>query len=316
MNNRSKFLLLSISVAFLLTFTINNSFSLPIQDLTCQACVTISDTKSLETHKSLPLPIMLWAENFDYVYDHNSIIKINGYSKLNNPDTPILVTVTDPIGNVVTVDQLLIKPNSNFQLKFNTASDLWKKDGLYIIKAQGGSQGTVFKTGVEVISTGIGSKAECTSKEITVTGDNGGRYCIPFTTTGQTPSNLKSFGDSSLSVSSKLLSIHVNSLDIQSIILDIDKKLLDSKTPTGANNPFNILLNGKTVKVDELESKLPNYRTLSIPIPRGESVIEITGTHVIPEFGSIALIILVVAIISAIVLTNKKIPLLNNFSKY
>jgi predicted secreted protein with PEFG-CTERM motif len=312
---RQEILLISLAMGLLIFSSINYSYAQTIQDLSCSACITISDTKSLESHKSLSLPIILWAENFDYVYDHKSVFTINGIAKLNSPETPITVTVTDPIGNLVTVEQIMASPNSNFMIKFNPGGPLWKKDGMYIIKAQAGPQSSVFKTNVEIISTGIGSKTECKVKEITVMADNGGRYCIPYTTTGKTDSNIKSIDIASLNTKSKLLKFEIRSLDIQSIILEIDKKLLDSKTPTGENNPFNVLLNGKTVKFEELESKLPNYRTLSIPIPRDVSTIEITGTHVIPEFGSIAVLILVVAIISIVVLSNKKISLINNFSK-
>jgi predicted secreted protein with PEFG-CTERM motif len=301
-------ILFSIGVAFLFSFTFDNLYAQTIQDLSCLACVTISDTKSLEDHKSLSLPIILWAENFDYIYDHKSIITINGISKLNSPDTPITVTVTDPIGNLVTIEQIMVSPNSNFNIKFNTGSPLWKKDGFYIIKAQGGPQSTVFKTNVEVISTGIGSKAECKTKEIIVMGDNGGRYCIPYTTTG----SIKAIDTASLNTKSKSLKFEIRSIDIQTITLEIDKTLLDSKTPKGENNPFNVFLNGKTVKFEEQESKLPNYRTLSIPIPRDTSTIEIIGTHAIPEFGSIAVLILVVAVISGVIL-SKKIPILNQF---
>jgi predicted secreted protein with PEFG-CTERM motif len=296
-----KSLLLSISIAFLFSFTFENLHAQTIQDLSCTACITISDTKSLEIHKSLSLPIILWAENFDYVYDHTSTITINGISKLNNPDVPITITVTDPIGNLVTIEQMMVSPNSNFQIKFNPGGPLWKKDGLYIIKAQAGPQSTIFKTHVEVISTGIGSKAECKTKEITIIGDNGGRYCIPYTTTG----DVKSIDTGSLNTKNKSLKFEIRSLDIQTIILDIDKTLLDSKTPKNENSPFNILLNGKTVKFEELESKLPNYRTLSIPIPRDTNTIEIIGTHAIPEFGSIALLILIVAVISGLVFSAK-----------
>lgn len=309
---RWKFLIFTISIVFLLTITFDNLYAQTIQDLSCTACITISDTKSLEIHKSLSLPLILWAENFDYIYDHKSIITINGFSKLNNPEVPITITVTDPIGNLVTIEQIMASPNSNFQLKFNPNSPLWKKDGFYIIKAQAGPQSTVFKTNIEVISTGIGSKAECKTKEITILGDNGGRYCIPFTMSGE----IKSIDTGSLNTKSKSLKFDIRSLDIQTINLEIDKTLLDSKTPKGENNPFNVLVNGKSVKFEELESKLPNYRTLSIPIPRDVSTIEIIGTHAIPEFGSIAVMILVIAIISLVILSNKKSPLTNIFPKF
>lgn len=312
MGTRSTLLILSISVAAILSFSFDNLYAQTIQDLSCSACITISDTKSLESHKSLKLPIILWAENFDYIYDHKSTITINGISKLNNPDTPITVSVTDPIGNLVTIQQIMVSENSNFQLKFNAGGPLWKKDGLYIIKAQGGPQSTVFKTKVEVISTGLGSKTECKTNEITILGENGGRYCIPYTKTG----DIKSIDTGSLSIKSKSLKFEIRSLDIQTIVLDINELILDSKTPKGEDIPFTVLLNGKSIKFEEKESTLPNYRTLSIPIPRDTSTIEIVGTNVIPEFGSLAVLIFVVAIASLIILSNKKIPLLNNFSKF
>ena len=301
--SRWQFFLFSICIIFLASFTVNNLYAQTIQDLSCLACITISDTKSLELHKSLSLPIILWAENFDYVYDHNTILTINGFSKLNSPETPITITITDPIGNLVTIEQIMVSPNSNFQLKFNSGGPLWKKDGMYIIKAQAGPSSTVFKTNVEIISTGIGSKVECKSKQITVMGDNGGRYCIPYSTSG----DIKSIDIANLNTKTKSLKIEIRSLDIQTITLEIEKTLLDSKTPKGDTNPFNVLLNGKTVKFEEQESKLPNYRTLSIPIPRDTSVIEIIGTHAIPEFGSIAVLILVASVIAVIVLTSGRI---------
>lgn len=303
--SRWKITLLSLCIIFLASFTVNNLYAQTIQDISCTACITISDTKTLDEHKSLKLPLLLWAQNFDYIHDHNSIITINGFSNLNHPETPITITVTDPIGNLITVEQLMVVPNSEFQVKFNTNGPLWKKDGMYIIKAQAGPQSTVFKTNVEVISTGIGSKAECKSKEITVMGDNGGRYCIPYSTTG----DIKAIEIATLNTKSKSLKIEIRSLDIQTITLEIEKALLDSKTPKGDTNPFDVLLNGKTVKFEEQESKLPNYRTLSIPIPRDTSIIEITGTHVIPEFGSIAVLILVASVIAGIVFTSGRIQL-------
>ncbi len=300
MNARWKLLLFSLGIVFFLSFTLDNLYAQTMQDPTCLACITISDTKSLEKHKTLSLPIILWAENFDYVYDHNSIITINGISKLNNPDTPITLSVTDPIGNLITVKQIMVPPNSDFQMKFNTGGPLWKKDGYYIIKAQGGPQSTVFKTNIEVVSPVVGSKVECKAKEITVKADDGGRYCIPYTTTG----NIKGIETASLNFKSKSLKFEIRSLDIQKINLEIDKTLLDSKTPKGEQNPFNILVNGKAVKFDELESKIPNYRTLSIPIPRDTSTVEIIGTHVIPEFGTIAVLILIVSVIAGVMFTR------------
>ena len=50
-----------------------------------------------------------------------------------------------------------------------------------------------------------------------------------------------------------------------------------------------------------------DYRTIRIPLEEGDRWIEVIGTYVIPEFGSIvAIIILVVAVSSAIIVSKSK----------
>ena len=47
------------------------------------------------------------------------------------------------------------------------------------------------------------------------------------------------------------------------------------------------------------------YRAITIEFEGGDSDIEIIGTFVVPEFGTIAFMILAVAIISTIIVTKK-----------
>src|SRR3972149_1807684 len=182
--SKSKIALISLAMIVITVSSLNSIFAQTIQDMSCSSCITISDTKNLGLHKNLQLPILLWAENFDYTYDHNSIISISGHSNLNNPETPILITVTNPIGNLVTVQQIMVAPNSDFNVKFNPGGPLWTKDGMYIIKAQGGAGAfTIFKTKVE-LTGGVPTGVECAGNEL-----NADNYCIPYSITGATVSS-------------------------------------------------------------------------------------------------------------------------------
>ena len=49
-----------------------------------------------------------------------------------------------------------------------------------------------------------------------------------------------------------------------------------------------------------------DYRTIRIPLEEGDIWIEVIGTYLIPEFGSIVVIILVVAVSSAIIISKSK----------
>jgi predicted secreted protein with PEFG-CTERM motif len=258
-------------------------------DLSCTACITISDTKSLAIHRELNFPIILWADNFEYAYDHNSIITINGHAKLNNPDFPITITVSDPIGNIITIDQIMPKPDSDFQLTFNTNSLLWKKDGLYIIKAQGGPASTIFKIGVEL--SGAAPSVECSESELDADG-----YCIPYDISGATVTS------ASLSPQSKSIVI---------ILDDAKKGALTIKPSTNViQGIFMVLVDG-----EESNNVTINGNEVTIMFPEGTSEIEVVGTFVIPEFGSVATLILIIAIISAVMISSKKLNLVNQLPK-
>lgn len=280
--SKSKILIISLVTIVIAVSSLNSIYAQTIQDLRCPACIQISDTKTLDIHKNLPLGIILWADGFDYTYDHKSIITINGHSKINNPETPILFTVIDPIGNLVTVQQIMVPPNSDFNVKFNTGGPLWKKDGTYIIKAQGGPQSTVFKTKVE-LSGAVLTTVKCAVNELNAQG-----HCIPYSITGATVSS------SSINIKNK------------SIVI----MLTNSNGGTLNISPSTDIIKGiSMVLVDgqEWSAQTISGNDVTITLPHGAKKIEVIGTFVIPEFGSIAVLILVVAIITGVVFSRKKL---------
>ena len=78
------------------------------------------------------------------------------------------------------------------------------------------------------------------------------------------------------------------------------KITLNSKiiTPFDDGSYF-VLINSEEVEFEQMG------RTLHIDYDAGTEKIEIVGSHVVPEFGTIAMIVLAVAIVSIIVLTTK-----------
>lgn len=279
---KNKIIIISLVTLVIAVSSFTSVYAQTIQDLRCPACIQISDTKTLDIHKNLPLGIILWADGFDYTYDHKSIITINGHSKLNDPDTPILFRVIDPIGNLVTVQQIMVAPNSDFDVKFNPDGPLWKKDGMYIITAQGGPQSTVFKTKVE-LTGGSSTTVKCNENELNAKG-----HCIPFSITGATIPN--AFIDTkSKSIVISLSGSTGGTLNIKpstDIIKEISMVLIDGQ---------------------EWDDVIINGNDVTISFYHGAKKIEVIGSYVIPEFGSIAVLILVIAIITGVVFSRKKL---------
>jgi len=251
-----------------------------VQDLACIGCVDIP-LEEIELYKDL-FPIIIWTDAKNY--DHNSVITVNGFLRPENTFNPITFTVSNPIGNIVTIEQITPEPNGDFTLRLNTASALWKSDGSYIIKAQSGGETRVFKINVILTSGIIQQESRCGISEFSVNGN-----CISYSITGGiiTGANLdtvkKSLKINIVSEDGGTLNVNPSSSIINGIFMvQIDGKVWD-----------NISIQGNSV---------------TILFPEGTHEIEIIGTFVIPEFGHLAIIILAITITAMIVL-NRKIGL-------
>jgi len=83
-------------------------------------------------------PILVWTDQD--VYDHESMVMVEGVVKTVKANTPVTILVVGPTNNVVTIDQVMIGSDGKFQSALNTASALWKYDGTYTIRAQYGHE--------------------------------------------------------------------------------------------------------------------------------------------------------------------------------
>ena len=71
-----------------------------------------------------------------------------------------------------------------------------------------------------------------------------------------------------------------------------------SKESTSAENFVN-------VPYEEIGTS-SEYRTIRIPLEEDDKWVEVIGTYVIPEFGSVVIIILVVAVSSTILISRSR----------
>ncbi len=88
------------------------------------------------------------------------------------------------------------------------------------------------------------------------------------------------------------------------ITLELPRTAIDAKQSDGKDDIFIILIDG--VEVPFTETKDANTRTITIEFEKTDSDIEIIGTFVIPEFGTIAPLVLAISIISIIIISSKR----------
>jgi len=89
------------------------------------------------------------------------------------------------------------------------------------------------------------------------------------------------------------------------ITLELPRTAIDAKKSDGTDDIFIILIDGVEVPFTETQNDA-NARTITIEFEKTDSDIEIIGTFVIPEFGTITSLVLAVSIISIIIISSKR----------
>jgi predicted secreted protein with PEFG-CTERM motif len=248
----------------------------------------------------------MWTDS--QVYDHNSTIKVNGFLRPENSIAPILVVVTNPIGNVITIEQLVPDREGNFELELKTDSNLWKQNGEYVIKAQSGSESRQFKIKFSLVPSIIENN-DCNADEIQILVDNGRLYCIPF----KIPNGVVNLASGNLNTETKTLTLVIRGHEFDSITLDIPRFLLDSKSASDEDAQFTITANGMILEYQNIESDVDS-REIKLSVSEGKTnTIEIVGTVVIPEFGSFTIVILVGSVLSVLIISRS---ISNKFVKF
>jgi predicted secreted protein with PEFG-CTERM motif len=164
---------------------------------------------------------------------------------------------------------------------------MWKYDGTYTIKVNYGTAEKSNSAKVE-LTGGVASETnyqspnkQCSAKELSANGQ-----CVPFSISGGT-------------VTSATLNTNDNSIVIM-INAEEDGTLTVSPSKTVQDGIFMVLVDGE--EWDDVEIVA---NKVTVMFPAGAETIEIIGTFVIPEFGTIAAMILAVAIISIIAVSAK-----------
>ena len=109
--------------------------------------------------------------------------------------------------------------------------------------------------------------------------------------------------------SGEVTGINANSID-DSIVFSLeteDDGVLSVTTSDFLIRPFNdgsffVLINGEETDGIKFENKI-----LTIPYSAGTEKIEVYGSYVVPEFGTIAVLILAASVVSIIILSKKHI---------
>ncbi len=229
-------------------------------------------------------------------YSEGETILVTGEVRDLYSGTPVSIIIKAPNGNIVRVAQETVGADKKFSMEHTAGGGLMKTEGIYLITVTYGTVNRTTETSFEFGgSTIIPTKEPSTVTDTTVS-VQGSNDLIGYEITGG-----KLLGISP-DVEANSLIISIDATSNGSLTLTIPRSVLDA-TINGGDDDFFVLIDGEEVEFDETTTSTD--RTLTIAFPVGAEEIEIIGTFVVPEFGTIAAMILAVAIISIIAVSAK-----------
>ena len=223
-------------------------------------------------------------------------IEVFGLVDIRLEGVEALIRVVSPVGNMVDVDQIAVDTDGSFSKTISTSiGGLWKETGTYTIMVNYGENSTQveFEYG-GMMSAGVQTTPEFAMEENENTSQ-------------------------SIMIEDHSLDYELTCAEIQSMTPDTEMKSMIIAIKTDCDGELTITLpkdvidtdeNGFFVLVDGDEtnhkaSSVGDFWTLTIPFSYGSEEIEIIGTFVIPEFGTVAGLVLILAITSIIIISAK-----------
>ena len=223
-------------------------------------------------------------------------VVILGLVDIKLEGTQAIIQIMSPIGNMVDVDQIAVDADGSFSKTISTSiGGLWKETGTYTIMVNYGENSTqvefeyggMMSAGVQTTPEFAMEENENMSQTITIE-DNVLNYeltCAEIL--GMTPDT---------EMKSMIISIKTD-CDGE-LTITLPKEVIDTD-----ENGFFVLVDGD--ETNHIASSDGKLWTLTIPFSYGSEEIEIVGTFVIPEFGTIAVLVLVAAISSIFIISVK-----------
>src|SRR5918994_1801125 len=159
-------------------------------------------------------------------------------------------------------------------------------------------------------ATGTASTEEAEVPAINATGGGewttfdlmaqGQTHPIEYMITGGSVENMTIHGEN------QTLGVTINSMSNGTLALRLPREVIDSQTDEGEDADFAAFIdNAEYQEPGELDEPAEDTRTILIGFPAGTGSIDVIGTSVIPEFSTIALVVLAVAIIGIIMATAR-----------
>jgi len=236
-------------------------------------------------------------------YKQGDAVIVSGKVDAVLQNTPLLIQVLYET-NRAHIAQIEVSQDGTFTYSFTADGPYFTKDGKYVIKTSYGVAGNTYETSFDFQTKKTGESPQ-QIYEVRKP-DQTGTFDIPYGING---GSVKS-----IVVEPTILGLITTIQADQdgSLTLDLGRQWIDAKTgsdgKSGDDDRFIVFIDGAQAQYQESNIK-QGSRLITINFQEGDSEIEVVGTYVVPEFGTVVMLTLALATISATILIRKNLLL-------
>jgi predicted secreted protein with PEFG-CTERM motif len=227
------------------------------------------------------------------LYKEGDTIVISGEVSTIIVGTPITLQMFNQ-GSGVDVAQFNVAEDGNYSYTMIAEGPYWSKSGEFTVRVSFG-EGNVAETQFNFLS-----KSNTTSTNI-FEEDAGsyGTFDVNYSINGGIVKNMLIDKDVFA------LIVIIESENDGIITLEMPRDAFDAKKQDQTDDIFIIIIDGIEVPYQETVT-YTDSRIITVNFEKGDSDIEIIGTRIIPEFGTITVMILAIGIITTIIVTKNR----------
>jgi len=237
--------------------------------------------------------------NSDIYYNGDHVVLFGSVNTIFE-DMPITIQIYFG-SNLVSIAQPEVATDGTFVASFYATGTKWKDEGTYTVRAQY-TPTQIAEISFEFFSQVIDKSSAVFPVQI----PNSGTFDVGYTIRGGDVTEIN------MSLDRYSLLVETTMDTNGNLVLKLPKESFDAKSD-GKDITFIILISKENnepedfvqIEYEEVATS-SDYRTIRIPLEENDKWVEVVGTYVIPEFGSIVIIILVMAVSSAIIISKSR----------
>jgi predicted secreted protein with PEFG-CTERM motif len=230
----------------------------------------------------------------DKIYDEGDTIVISGHVTTIVGNTPATLQLLSN-DNLIEIAQITIAQDGSYSHTIIAEGQQWKTQGDYTVRVSYGEGNTAESEFTYSPKSAVIKKTTIFEVDAGSHGTFDVKYTIKGATIKDIMVNSDIFG----------LTVLIESVDEGVITLELPREFIGAEKQDKKDDIFIILIDGIEVEYEE-KTVHSESRIITINFEPNDSKIEIIGTYVVPEFGPIAVMILIVGITSIIILTKNK----------